>query len=153
MAEIEYRVEQVPIERTFALRKAVLRPYLSDDEPYACADDHLPATVTLGALTPDDEVIGVARITPEPPPFDAGAERSWRLRGMAAGPEVRNMGVGSALLEGLIAHIDGAGGGILWCNARLPARGLYERGGMKQWGEVWEEPNIGPHIVMWRNIL
>jgi GNAT superfamily N-acetyltransferase len=153
MAEIEYRVEQVPIERTFALRKAVLRPYLAADEPYTCPDDHLPATVALGAVTPDDEVIGVARITPEAPPFAADRERSWRLRGMAADPEVRNMGVGSALLQGLIAHIAGAGGGVLWCNARLPARGLYERGGMEQWGEVWEEPNIGPHIVMWRNIL
>ena len=153
MDEIEYRVSRVSVERTFALRKAVLRPYLADDEPYVCADDHLPATVALGAVTPADEVIGVARITPEAPPFDALHERSWRLRGMAASPEVRNMGVGSALLQGLIAHIAIAGGGILWCNARVPARGLYERGGMQQWGEVWEEPNIGPHVVMWRHIL
>jgi ribosomal protein S18 acetylase RimI-like enzyme len=72
---------------------------------------------------------------------------------MAASPEVRNMGVGSALLQGLIAHVGDCGGGVLWCNARVPARGLYERGGMQQWGEIWEEPNIGPHIVMWRNIL
>jgi hypothetical protein len=56
-------------------------------------------------------------------------------------------------MSGLIAHVAGAGGGILWCNARVPARGLYERGGLQQWGEVWEEPDIGPHIVMWRNIL
>jgi GNAT superfamily N-acetyltransferase len=153
VAAIEYTVQQVPVERTFALRKAVLRPYLAHDEPYVCADDHLPATVALGAVTPDDVVIGVARITPEAAPFDARYERSWRLRGMAADPAVRNMGVGSALLQGLIAHIAGAGGGILWCNARVPARGLYERGGMEQWGEVWEEPNIGPHVVMWRNIL
>jgi GNAT superfamily N-acetyltransferase len=153
MAGPIYSVQRVPVERTFALRKAVLRPYLSADEPYVCPDDHLPETVALGALTSDDQVIGVARITPEPPPFDAPHARGWRLRGMAARPEVRNMGVGSALLRGLIAHIADSGGGILWCNARVTARGLYERGGMQQWGEIWEEPNIGPHIVMWRNIL
>jgi predicted GNAT family N-acyltransferase len=153
MAEFDYTVQRVPVERTFALRKAVLRPYLAADEPYSCPDDHLPETVALAALTADDEVIGVARITPEPPPFDSEHAASWRLRGMAAVPKVRNMGVGSALLRGLIAHVATTGGGILWCNARVPARGLYERGGMLQWGEAWEEPEIGPHVVMWRNIL
>lgn len=150
--KVEYTVTRVPVERTLALRKAVLRPYLAEDEPYSCPDDHLPETVALAAVTAADEVIGVAQITPEAPPFMPGDARSWRLRGMAARPEVRNRGVGSALLSGLVAHIAGAGGGILWCNARVSARGLYERGGMRQWGEVWEEPHIGPHIVMWRNI-
>jgi GNAT superfamily N-acetyltransferase len=153
VSELHYTIQRVPIERTFVLRKAVLRPYLSADEPYRCPDDHLPETVALGAITADEQVIGVARISPEPPPFDPARERSWRLRGMAVRPEVRNAGVGSALLSGLIDHVAAAGGGILWCNARVPARGLYERGGLQQWGEVWEEPNIGPHIVMWRNIL
>jgi hypothetical protein len=131
----------------------VLRPYLPADDPYVMADDHLPSTVAFGAVTPDGEIVGVARITPEPPPFDAARERSWRLRGMATSPEVRNMGVGSGVLHGLVAHISGIGGGILWCNARVGARGLYERGGLQPWGDVWDEPQIGPHIVMWRNIL
>lgn len=152
VVELEYTVKRVPVERTFALRKSVLRPYLREDEPYSCPDDHLPATVALGALTADDQVIGVARITPEPPPFETVRDRSWRLRGMAAHPAVRNMGVGSALLRGLIAHIGADGGGILWCNARVSACGLYQRGGMRAWGEPWEDPQIGPHIVMWRDI-
>lgn len=150
--ELEYSVEQIPVERTFALRKAVLRPYLGPDEPYVCADDHLPETVAFGAVSTDGSVLGVARITPEPPPFPAAEAPSWRLRGMAASPEVRNMGVGSALLQGVLAHVAHSGGGILWCNARVPARRLYERGGMEPWGDVWEEPKIGPHIVMWRRL-
>lgn len=152
MAAIDYTVMRVPVERTFVLRKAVLRPYLAADEPYSCPDDHLPETVALAALTGADEVIGVARITPERPPFETSEERSWRLRGMAARPEVRNMGVGSAVLRGLISHISGRGGGIIWCNARVSARGLYGRCGLRQWGEVWEEPHIGPHVVMWRQV-
>ena len=152
MQDIDYAVRQVPVERTRALRKSVLRPYLPDDDPFVMPDDHLPTTVAFGAVTADDELIGVARIAPEPPPFDPSAQRSWRLRGMATSPDARNMGVGSAVLAALVAHIADAGGGILWCNARVSARGLYERGGLQQWGDVWEEPNIGPHIVMWRNI-
>jgi GNAT superfamily N-acetyltransferase len=153
VATIDYTVGRVPIERTFELRKAVLRPYLADDEPYVLADDRLPTTVAFGAITPDDRVIGVGRLTPERPPFDAGGARSWRLRGMATSPEARNMGVGSAILAALIGHVSACGGGVLWCNARVGALGLYERGGMQRWGEVWEEPHIGPHVVMWRNIL
>jgi GNAT superfamily N-acetyltransferase len=153
MTTIDYTVMRVPVERTLELRKAVLRPYLSEHEPYVVADDHLPTTVAFGAITPDDRVIAVGRITPEPPPFEAVGELSWRLRGMATNPQIRNLGVGSALLDGLIGHISHAGGGILWCNARTSALGFYERGGMQRWGEVWEDPDIGPHVVMWRNIL
>lgn len=152
MPGLEYTVRQVPVERTRALRKAVLRPYLPAEDPYVMPDDHLPTTIAFGAVTPDGALVGVARITPEPPPFDAAYERSWRLRGMATEPAVRNLGVGSAVLAGVVAHIDASGGGILWCNARVTARGLYERGGMRQWGEIWEEPHIGPHVVMWRRI-
>lgn len=152
-ASIEYSVAQVPVEHTRALRKAVLRPYLPAEDPYIMADDHLPTTVAFGAVTAAGELIGAARITPEPPPFDPATQRSWRLRGMATSPEVRNLGVGSAVLEAVVAHVANLGGGILWCNARVSARGLYQRGGMVQWGRVWEEPDIGPHMVMWRRIL
>lgn len=152
MTPIQYTVRQVPVERTRALRKAVLRPYLPADDPYVMADDHLPTTIAFGALTPEDQIVAVGRITPEPPPFDASYDRGWRLRGMATDPAVRNLGVGSAVLAALIEHVALAGGGILWCNARVTARGLYERGGMRQWGELWDEPHLGPHIVMWRHI-
>jgi GNAT superfamily N-acetyltransferase len=153
MATIDFTVTRVPVERTLALRKAVLRPYLAEDEPYVVADDSLPTTVAFGAVTHGDRVIGVGRITPEPPPFDADHKHGWRLRGMATSPEARNLGVGSALLDALIGHIAGTGGGILWCNARTSASAFYERGGMERWGDVWQDPEIGPHVVMWRNIL
>jgi predicted GNAT family N-acyltransferase len=42
------------------------------------------------------------------------------------------------------------GGGLLWCNARVPAINLYRRGGFVEHGEMWEDPDIGPHVVMWR---
>lgn len=152
MATIDYAVVRVPVERTLELRKAVLRPYLGPDEPYVAADDQLPTTVAFGAVTPGDRVIAVARITPEPPPFEADHARGWRLRGMATSPEARNVGIGSALLEALLGHIAEVGGGILWCNARTSALAFYQRGGMQPWGDVWEDPEIGPHVVMWRNV-
>ncbi len=145
------------MDRILALRKAVLRPYLAEDQPYVLDDDQLPTTVAYAAITPDDRVIGVARLNPEPAPFEPApfepaVATSWRLRAMATDPGVRGLGVGSAVLEAVIGHIAQTGGGTLWCNARLAARTLYERAGLQAWGEVWEEPDIGPHLVMWRSV-
>jgi predicted GNAT family N-acyltransferase len=152
MGSPRYTVQELPVERTLALRKAVLRPHLLESEVFELADDRDPTTVAFGAVTPEDEVIAVARISPEPPPFDQRASAAWRLRGMAASPGVRNAGVGTAVLQRVIDRVAASGGGILWANARLGARSLYERAGMQPWGEEWEEPDIGPHIVMWRDV-
>jgi GNAT superfamily N-acetyltransferase len=152
MDTLTYTVQRVPVERIFALRKAVLRPHLSDSEPFVLDDDLLPTTVAFGAITPDDRVVGAARLSPEPPPFADHAGAGWRLRGMSTSPDLRNRGIGSAVLRGVIDYVAAAGGGVLWANARLAALSLYERGGMHPWGERWEEPDIGPHLVMWREV-
>ena len=145
-----YTVRRVPVERTLALRKAVLRPHLPAETPYLPPDATAPDTVAYAALDSRDRVIGVAVLTPHPPPFAPADSGARQLRGMAVAPAHRNRGVGGAVLDALIAHVAHDGGGILWCNARIAARGLYERGGMSAWGEVFDVPPIGPHIVMWR---
>ena len=145
-------MRRVPVERIFELRKRVLRPHLGRNVPYVLDDDLLPTTVAYAAITSDHRVIGVGRLTPEPPPFDPAETAGWRVRAMATDPEVRGLGVGSAVLGAIISHVARAGGGVLWCNARLAARTLYERAGLQAEGEVWEEPDIGPHLVMWMQV-
>jgi GNAT superfamily N-acetyltransferase len=149
---IEFDVQQVPVERIFALRKRVLRPHLGEDVPFLLADDLLPTTIAYAAVTPDGRVLAVGRLNPEPPPFAPDEPAGWRLRAMAADPAVRGLGVGSAVLGAIIGHVKRAGGGMLWCNARLAARTLYERAGLRARGDVWEEPDIGPHILMWMRV-
>ncbi|HEX4218462.1 MAG TPA: GNAT family N-acetyltransferase, partial [Acidimicrobiales bacterium] len=60
------------------------------------------------------------------------------------------VGIGTALLDRVVWHVADHGAGVIWCNARVPAIGFYRRGGFVAQGDVWEEPEIGPHIVMWR---
>jgi predicted GNAT family N-acyltransferase len=36
----------------------------------------------------------------------------------------------------------------VWCNARTPARGFYERAGFAAVGEEFALPDIGPHFLM-----
>ncbi len=67
---------------------------------------------------------------------------------MATDETMRGKGVGAAVLTAAIGHVAGAGGGRLWCNARVPAVGFYRHFGLCPVGEEWEEPDIGPHIAM-----
>ena len=83
---------------------------------------------------------------PHPWPADGPA---WRLRGMATLPPYRSRGVGALVLGGLLEHCRSDGGGIVWCNARIPAQVFYERAGLAAFGEPWEDPEIGPHLRMW----
>lgn len=67
---------------------------------------------------------------------------------MASAPTLRNRGIGTALLEACDLHVRERGGTRLWCNARIGARTLYERGGFLVEGEHFEIPTIGPHYLM-----
>jgi GNAT superfamily N-acetyltransferase len=137
-----FTVSRVPVERTLALRQAVLRPDQTL-EPMSLPGDDDPAAVAFAAVDPGGEVLSVARVTLEAPPFPSQdlvppGTPAWRLRGMATRPEARNRGIGSAVLQG--------------CNARVPAVGLYRRAGFTPYGDEWVDPDIGPHIVMWRTV-
>jgi hypothetical protein len=52
----------------------------------------------------------------------------------------------------VVDHVAERGGGLLWCNARVPARRFYERARFSVVGDEWEEPNTGPHLTMWRAV-
>jgi GNAT superfamily N-acetyltransferase len=142
----EIRFEWVGAEVTWPLRQRVLRPHLTVRDVSFPGDD-APDSAHVVAVLPDGTVVGTASVMREAAPWGAAG---WRLRGMATDEAVRGRGIGSRLLAAVIDHVRAHGGGLLWCNARVPAVGLYERGGLCTRGEVWEEPRIGPHIVMWR---
>jgi GNAT superfamily N-acetyltransferase len=82
----------------------------------------------------------------------APAEPGWRVRGMATDPSYRGRGAGVLVLDALVAHAAERGGGVLWCNARTPAQSFYERAGLATRGDEWVDPEIGPHVVMWRHL-
>jgi len=132
----------------WGLRHSVLRPHQRADEVHWDSDD-APGSAHFCAEGPAGEVVSVGSVHPEDAPWPSGAAAQWRLRGMATLPEFRGRGAGGAVLEAVVAHVARQGGGLLWCNARLPAVPFYRRAGFAERGEPWEEPAIGPHVVMW----
>ncbi|HWD52384.1 MAG TPA: GNAT family N-acetyltransferase [Acidimicrobiales bacterium] len=153
---IAYTVTRIAVGDTLVLRQAVLRPHQTIDEVALPGDDD-PSTTAFAAVDAAGGLLSVARVTLEPAPTpiaDLIPDRTpeWRLRGMATHPDARNRGLGSAVLRAVVAHVADHGGGLLWCNARVPAVGLYRRAGFTTYGEEWIDPDIGPHIVMWRRV-
>jgi GNAT superfamily N-acetyltransferase len=133
-------LREIPLDATRPLRQAVLRPHetleqLAEDEP---ADAYPVGVFDQG------ELISVGLVAPD------GEGRAWRVRGMATARGARGGGAGSAVLDALVRHAFACGASRVWCNARTPARSLYERAAFVAVSEEFELPDIGPHFVMER---
>lgn len=147
----DVEVRRVAAEVTFELRQRVLRPHQTVADMALPGDDDAD-TGHFAALTPTGQVVGTASVRREPPPWDVDASPAWRLRGMATEEEWRGRGVGAGVLAAVVHHIAAHGGGLLWCNARTPAVRFYRRAGFTTIGEPWEDPLIGPHVAMQRQV-
>jgi predicted GNAT family N-acyltransferase len=146
---VDVHVEAVAAAVTFPLRQQVLRPHQPVKELALPGDDD-PDTLHVAARTVDGNVVGTASVRREPPPWEPARSDGWRLRGMATTHELRGRGIGGRMLDVVLAHVAAHGGGLLWCNARLPAAPFYERAGLATRGEPWTDPDIGPHVAMCR---
>jgi ribosomal protein S18 acetylase RimI-like enzyme len=142
-------IRAVTAAETRPLRHAVLRPHQRPEELVYESDD-APDTLHAAAIEAG-EIVGTATIARAPHPGDPGPA-DWRIRGMATAPAARGRGIGAALLQACLDHARERGGGRVWCNARTPAIALYERAGFAVEGEEFELPDIGPHVVMSRDL-
>ena len=134
----EHVVRPIPVQETRALRQVVLRAHEAVEQ---MASSEAAGTFALGAFD-GDELIAIGMIAPD------GEPGGWRIRGMATAPRARGGGAGTAVLDGLLEHALTAGAQRIWCNARTPARSLYERAGMSVVSEEFDLPRMGPHVVM-----
>jgi GNAT superfamily N-acetyltransferase len=134
----DFLLRAVSLEQTRALRQAVLRPHETVEE---VAGQESEGAFAVGAFD-GARLIAVGLIAPD------GKPGGWRIRGMATTPLARDRGAGTAVLDALLRHAAAHGALRVWCNARTPARSLYERAGLRVASEEFELQCIGPHFVM-----
>jgi ribosomal protein S18 acetylase RimI-like enzyme len=139
---VTFDVRPVEPALTRPLRQRVLRPHESLEE---LASHEPPGVHAVGAFA-GEELIAVGFVCPD------GEPGEWRVRGMATAREYRGRGAGAAILEQLVDHARARGATRVWCNARTPALGLYERAGFERESDEFEIPGIGPHFVMARRV-
>ncbi|HJK96948.1 MAG TPA: GNAT family N-acetyltransferase [Polyangiaceae bacterium LLY-WYZ-14_1] len=150
--EVAFVLRPVPPGETLPLRQRVLRPH---QPRYRCVfpGDELPEALHVGAfLGGTTDAFAVASIFPERDPRGEAPEADWRIRGMAVVVDRRRTGVGRALVQALLNHAAARRGKAVWCNARTPVSGFYERLGFRRAGPAFDLPGIGPHVVMTRGI-
>ena len=137
-------IKALTSQETWPLRQRILRPHQTLAEMAWPLDDATGAA-HFGA-TLDGRLVGIASVIPEPTP---DGEPAMRLRGMAVAPEARSRGVGAALLERCLEHINAARARVVWCNARLGAEPFYLRAGfVRMRPDPFELPGIGKHVAM-----
>jgi GNAT superfamily N-acetyltransferase len=127
------------------LRAGILRPGQAPEELVYPGDEN-PQSRHL-AVQLEGRVVGIASVMADGYPPDP-REGDWRIRGMAVEQAHRGRGIGGTLLEACEAHARNRVATRLWCNARIDARNLYERGGMVAEGEEFEISGIGRHLLM-----
>jgi ribosomal protein S18 acetylase RimI-like enzyme len=71
---------------------------------------------------------------------------------MATASQARGRGAGTAVLGALLDHAAAQGARHVWANVRTGARTLYERAGLQVTSEEFDLPDIGPHLVMEREL-
>jgi len=141
-------VRSVTSSVTMALRQRVLRPHQTIDE--LAAEDLPHVEPAYFAAYDGANVVGVASVDKEAAPWRPADALAWRLRQMATDEAWRGQGIGRAVLDAVIRHVGEHGGGLLWCTARTPAVAFYRRSEFEPRGEPWDDPVLGPHVVMHR---
>lgn len=118
-------IQPITSEQTYPLRHLVLWP----DKPldYVKIEDDT-AGYHFGAFD-DKELIAVISL------FVNGQES--RFRKFAARPDYQRKGVGTALLNHVIAEARRLEAKVFWCDARLDAADFYRRFGMEAVSEVF----------------
>jgi ribosomal protein S18 acetylase RimI-like enzyme len=136
---MSFAIRAVDPAATRPLRQRVLRPHESLEE---LASHEPPGVHAIAAFTDTGELVAAGFVCPD------GGPGAWRVRGMATDPQHRGQGAGAQILDRLVEHAIEQGATRVWCNARTPALGLYERAGFERESEEFEIPGIGAHFVM-----
>jgi len=143
-------IRKIDPEMTYHIRHAVLRPHQTlEDCKYDT--DYQDNAFHVGAFY-QGKLISVASFCVEKHP-DFPIEMQYRLRAMATIDEFRNQGAGRAVVKYAEKLIVAKGFYFLWCKGRTSVQEYYRKLGFKAHGEVFDYPPIGPHIIMYKNLL
>ncbi|WP_020603858.1 GNAT family N-acetyltransferase [Spirosoma spitsbergense] len=128
-------IRPVTPEQTYSLRHSVLWPDKSpayikvenDTEGYHFGGFRQDELIAVISLFVADEVVN---------PGGAWIGRA-RFRKFAVHPDYQHQGIGTLLLNHVIAEAKRLGAASLWCDARMDAADFYQRFGMKAVSEVF----------------
>lgn len=138
-------VREIEAEDTYWLRQEILRPG-KPIETCHFNGDHEEPSFHLGAFV-EGKLASVASFYLENhPQFENQVQ--YRLRGMATLPEFRKKGLSASLIKTGVPIIKKNQANLLWCNARTGAEPFYHKVGFHTCSNIFDIPDIGPHVLM-----
>lgn len=143
-------IKQITPQDTYHIRHKILRPNQSI-ETCKYEGDFFLRTFHLGAFY-HRKLISIVSFHHKSNPLFR-EENQYQLRGMATLAEYRNQQVGGSLLLYGEKILRNRNARLLWCNARVTASNFYKKFGLREYGEVFIIESIGPHQVMYKNLL
>ena len=142
-------IRSITASEARTVRLPMLRPGMPPESAILDRDDD-PGTRHFGAFD-GARLVGVATFFAAPcagrPDLPA-----WRLRGMATVHDMQGRGAGRALVAEGVRVATASGAALMWCNARVSARGFYAKLGFGAVGDEFTTPVGGPHYVMIKDL-
>lgn len=141
-------IRQIQATDTYPIRKAELRKNVSLS--HKMTDDEDNETLHLGLFN-DGELVGIASfMRASNSAFEENGQ--YQLRGMATAAKAQGRGYGRMLLEQAEKSLKEKGVRFVWCNARIIALDFYLKMGYEVQGSVFDIPEIGPHMRMYKRL-
>ena len=144
-----YVVKQITAAETIPVRHQVLRQG-KPIESCVFQNDEDSQTFHLGAFH-KDELIGVATYL-KSKSSHFSQQYQYQLRGMAVLRHYQGKQIGKQLLQFGEERLALLKASLLWFNARENAWSFYERNGYSKFGEEFMIPDIGKHLVMYKQL-
>jgi ribosomal protein S18 acetylase RimI-like enzyme len=144
------KIEFITTEQTYPLRNSVLRPNKPVESVFLEKDNDAD-TFHLGAFY-EGKLISIGSFH-QSDHSQFLQSNQYQLRKMATDPQFRKMNAGRQLIEFAFNELRNRKVELMWCNAREVAIGFYEKLGLKTANNFFEVPGIGPHKLMYINLL
>ncbi len=150
MAKPEFHICRVPVEQILPLRHKILRAGMPLESARFDGDEaattlHLAAFDSIDPGSSEMKVVACLSLMLN----SFNNEPAWQLRGMAVDESHQRTGLGKQLLaQGEEAAAGEGKADWLWCNARVPAAGFYQKQGWAILSDVFDIPTAGPHVKM-----
>ncbi|MCA1011586.1 GNAT family N-acetyltransferase [Halobacillus halophilus] len=142
-------VAQIEAEQTYTLRHNILRPH----QPFESCQydtDYDDDAFHVGVFN-EGKIVSVASFYLESyEEFTSSTQ--YRLRAMATAEEFRNKGAGREAVQYAERILQERKAGLLWCKGRTSVQDYYQKLGFRSYGDVFDYPELGPHVIMYKTL-
>lgn len=112
--------------------------------------DNAATTYHIAAFTQDKIIACVSLINNTNK--DLQDQQTYQLRGMAVLENYQGQKIGQDLLTQAEKQLVSINIKTVWCNVRIKAIPFYKKNHYFQIGEIFNIPEVGPHVLMYKNI-